>query len=456
MTPERHPLALGTGRMMNTRDRAAPAVRTRRAAIGAAALIAVAFATGCDTTVTNPGRFEDRYLDDPAAHVAVVNGGARSVADALNNVAYTTAAITRELFPAGSTSSFGITPRQQQGILAFDDEHINSVWTAAQRARFITEVGIQRFQAAREAAGQSISDYEPAARAALWAGYANRILAANFCEVTIEGGPAISSDSVYRRSEAWFTRALEIGQKVNKADIINAAYAGRASVRVGLGNWEGAVADAQKVPTSFKFVADYNESETSQYNRIFWAGASTPYRAHTVWRTVNEKYFEETKDPRVPWGLHATQKEGDAAVLDLGKVPFYQQRKYPERGSDINLSTGREMRLIEAEAKLRQDDWQAALAMINELRTATGVAPVTASNIEEAWTRLKRERGIELWLEGRRLSDLRRWQEATNTPGQLDPLEVPGEASRLVAERSLCYQIPKSERETNPNLPLTP
>lgn len=91
------------------------------------------------------------------------------------------------------------------------------------------------------------------------------------------------------------------------------------------------------------------------------------------------------------------------------------------------------------------------MAIINTLRQATGVAVVGAATPEEAWTRLKRERGIELWLEGRRLHDLRRWK-AGNTPGVLHELELPGEASRLSANQSLCYEIPKSERETNKNL----
>lgn len=36
--------------------------------------------------------------------------------------------------------------------------------------------------------------------------------------------------------------------------------------------------------------------------------------------------------------------------------------------------------------------------------------------LAEAWTALKRERGIELWLESRRLNDYRRWV-ALNRPG---------------------------------------
>lgn len=417
----------------------------------AAALLAATALAACDTKVTNPGRYADEFLDVATAHVAVVNGSARSLSDAMNYVAYTSGAVTREIFPAGSTSSFGISPRQQQGILAFDDEHITTPWTSAHRARFVAEQGYTRFEAERKASGEPFDSYEPAARAALWAGYANRVLGEAFCQVAFEGGPAVPADSALRRAETWFTRALAIGQKRNQAEIINAALAGRASVRAHLGNWAGAVADANMVPTTFKFVVEYADPATDQYNRIFWAGASTPYRAHTVWRTPYEKYFTDTQDPRVAWGLHPTQKQGDAAVMDLGKVPFLQQRKYTARNSPINLSSGREMRLLEAEAKLRAGDWEGAMTLINSIRTSASAPAVTASNATEAWTRLKRERGIELWLEGRRIGDLRRWK-ATNTPGDLDPLEMPGSVSKLSANQSLCYPIPKAEIESNPNL----
>lgn len=415
--------------------------------IGTLTAVALAMAA-CDTTVTNPGRYEDQYLDLPAAHNAVVNGAARALSDGLNEVSYTTAAISRELFPGGSTSSFGITPRQQQGILAFDDEHVS--WTSNHQARFIAEQAYERFKVEREGAGESFDSYEPAGRAALWAAYANRILGENWCQVAYDSGPIVAGDSALRRAEGWFSAALAIGQAGGYAEITNAALAGRASVRVGLGNWAGAVADAAQVPTSFKFVMKYAPDATDQYNAIYWAGASTPYRAHTVWRTQYDDYYTETQDPRVAWALHPTQPLGDAAVLDLGRVPFHQQQKYTDKASPINLSSGREMRLVEIEAMLRDGDYTTAVSKMNELRTSVGAPSISASNLEQAWTLFKRERGIELWLEGRRMGDLRRWK-ATNTPGALHSLELPGEISKLSERQTLCYDIPKNEQESNPN-----
>lgn len=431
---------------MRVEQRARPGAGRGSAGVLFALLLAVG---ACDFSVTNPGPVQDKFLEERAAHMAVVNGAARALQDGLNNVAYTTAAVSRELFPAGSTSSFGITPRQQQGVLAFDDEHTG--WLSHQRARSIAETGYARFQEA--ITPDPIESYEPAARIALWAGYANRLLAENWCFVTIDGGPALPSKEVAKRAEQWFTTALQSAEALKKTDLVNAALAGRASVRVALGDWSGAVADASRVPTTFVFNMNYYDLDVDQTNRLFWAGAGTPYRAHTVWRTVYEGYYKATKDPRVAW--IDTGLQGDAAVMDLGRVPFYRQDKHGKRTSPIRLSSGREMRLIEAEALLRGGNWAGAMALINDLRKATGVAEVSAADLTEAWARLKRERGIELWLEGRRMHDLRRWK-GENTPGALDPLELPGETSRLSDKQTLCYDIPKAERETNKNVPRTP
>ncbi len=413
-------------------------------------LIVPALFAGCDYfDVVNPGPVDDDVLNDRTAHMALVNGAALALSDAVATTAFTTGAITREIFPGGSTGVFGITPQQQQGVLLYDDGHTN--WTSHQRARGIAENGFARFE--DNIAPDPISGYEPAGRIALWAGYAYRVLGENWCEFTVDGGPALPASDALTRAEQWFTTALQIGTNLDNAEIRDAALAGRAQVRVDLGDWTGAVADAQQVPVDFAFSLSYNNLSREQGNYIFWAGSNNPFRSYTVWRTPYESYYLESGDPRVAWT--DTGMTGDAAVMDLGRVPFYRQEKYTEEASPIRLASGREMRLIVAESLLRDGDVPGALGVVNELRSAVGVDPVAASSLDDAWTIFKRERGIELWLEGRRMGDLRRW-EAAGTPGALDELEVPGDASRLSINQTLCYAIPISERETNSNIPTSP
>jgi hypothetical protein len=219
-------------------------------------------------------------------------------------------------------------------------------------------------------------------------------------------------------------------------NLANAARAGRASVRASRDNWPGAVQDANAVPATFRYQAKYSAVDLEQYNRIFWSNGNQPYRAHSVVGTFFETYYETTNDPRVQWRRNPAIPSGTVAT-----VPWLFQVKYDKRESPITLVSGREMRLIIAESVLRSGDWPGALAAINAIRSEVGVTPWTASNAETAWVALKRERGIEMWLEGRRLGDLHRWLDA-GTPGVVENM----------TGRDTCFPIGQNELDSNPNL----
>lgn len=428
-----------------TKPHVAQCMRRSRRKIALLAIVPALALAGCDFDVSNPGPIQDRFLDDPAAHGAMVNGAGRALSEALNWTAYTGAAISRELHPAGSTGSFGITPKQQVGILAPDET--NTQWNLASRARWMAETGAERI---RESLGSTFDKSPRAAQILVWAGYANRHLGENWCEAVIDGGPLQARAVFFERAQAHFTEAMAVAAAAGDARLVSASRAARASVRVHLGDWPGAIADAAAVATSFVYAMPYYEGELDLYNRVHYASANSPYRAHTVWNTVYQAYYQNTQDPRVAWKTDPNQPVGDGAVGDLGRVPWLIQLKHPTRAAPIRLSTGREMRLIEAEFRLRTGDWAGAIVIINSLRSAAGAPPVAATSVVEAWTVLKRERGIELWLESRRLGDRYRWS-AGATPGTLDPLEVVSAQSRLT-QQDLCFPIPDSERQTNPNL----
>lgn len=112
------------------------------------------------------------------------------------------------------------------------------------------------------------------------------------------------------------------------------------------------------------------------------------------------------------------------------------------------------MRLIEAENHLMSGSLGPAVILINGLRTAAGMDEIAPATLEEGWTFLKRERAIELWLEARRLPDLRRWND-NGTPGALQPLEqVAGttDSGSHLSTRDFCWPIAKTEIDTNPNI----
>ncbi|AMW04482.1 RagB/SusD family nutrient uptake outer membrane protein [Gemmatimonas phototrophica] len=408
-----------------------------RALVRTAPVAVLALFAGCDLKVTNPGPIQAEFLDNTAALTAVVNGAGRDLAEALNWTAYTGAAVTKEVLPSGSTAAFGISVRQQLGVLSNDDG--GDWWNQAQRARWTAENGVARIKEVLPTSATSAT----LAQGLIWVGFSNRHLGENFCDCVIDGGAKQAHTVYFERAEAAFSEAITVATAANNATLRDVATAGRASVRLLRGNLSGASADAALITNNaFVYRMPYYVNTVAQYNRIYWASASQPYRAHTVWGTFYENYRRTTRDPRVPFDSSLTIRFGDAAVASLGgQVRWYFQTKYPVRESSINLASGWEMRLIEAEALLVGGDINGALAKMNIRRTALNLPLLTAANATDAWVALKRERGIELWLEGRRMGDQRRWA-TLNRPGVSDDM----------TGRNLCFPIPLSELETNPNL----
>jgi hypothetical protein len=63
------------------------------------------------------------------------------------------------------------------------------------------------------------------------------------------------------------------------------------------------------------------------------------------------------------------------------------------------------------------------------------------ASVAEAWPLMRFERSATVWMEGRRLHDLRRWKEEGGVVA--DPFG---------ANRDVCFPISDQERRTNPNL----
>lgn len=423
---------------MNRRPRRKLCGCSSRGIIG---ILLLGLVAGCDFEVTNPGPIQDTFLNDSQAFEAILNGMIRAHSVGMTFMAGHGGAIAREITSSGFTGTdpLGMSPQMRAGILT--SEEGNSHWNQTQRARWVAEAGIERYRDGLSEGEFNSSDV--VAQAFLWAGYSNRMLGENMCDAVIDGGPAEPIEVNLERAAAAFSNALSIANSIGDPDLANAARAGRASVRLHLGDWAGATADANTVPTDFVFQTPYFTTERSEFNTIA-EGSIVQWRTYTVHDTWFRGYFAETGDSRTPW----TELPEHPFGSGVGDIPWLPQRKYPAVDSNINVSSGREMRLIEAEALMRQGEWEAGLELVNQVRTSAvnvsgePLSPWEASTAEEAWTALKRERGVELWLEGRRLADLRRWL-AEGTPGEMEDMQG----------RSLCFPIGITERNTNQNIP---
>lgn len=412
----------------------------------------------CDLEVSNPGPVEDSFLSVDAAHDAVVYGAMRAFNSALGgdggNFAMCGGVIAREWFPSGQTGSFACSVQDFRNQLTPEN---SGPWNRGQLARWVAEQGVKRI---REGRGAKFADYGLAAPALLYVGFANRLLGEHVCKTAIDGGPEAPFSVHFERAEAAFTEALTIARAKRNTAHENAALVGRASVRIWRGNWAGAAADAALVPKDFTYSTPYNIVAQTQSNSLPVSTTDQVRRNFSLWSTFYGDNFDQFRDPRTPYrkypdtpfrvGLGSLPDLGDGRGA-IGQVQYWQQRKYIRDDAPIELASGREAQLIVAESKLRANDWQGALATINEIRTAVGVTPRQATTAEETWTWLKLEKLIELWLEGRAVGERRRW--LGDGPDAAAPGALP--ANLRMDDRTgkdRCWPISLQELETNPNL----
>ncbi len=425
-------------------------------------LTVVGIATACDTTVTNPGGAQDAFLDSLTAHQALVVGAQDALREATEVSYYWGAAMTFEINPAGSTGSFGIESYIQAGEFRATD---SDTWEDVSAARWIAEDAVRRFQRALPLipGAPSIASYGPAAGALVWAGFANRVLGENFCQAVFDGGPLRPHTDAFLRADSLFSEAISVAQAAGDDDLADAATAGRASVRAnlatyGLGaGWAAAASDAAAIADDFVFELPTSSQDQGQYNYFFWANGDQPYRAHTAWGT----YWDNMPDPRTQFDPN-TGMTGDAGVTKFGgNVPWFPQLKYDARDSGLPLVSGWEMRLIRAEAALAGGDLTEAANQMNVRRANLGLAqfPVPFASVADGYTALKTERGAELWLQGRRMGDVRRWLE-NGVPGDFvdgnyqDINQVNQFPTKVedLSSRARAFFVGRDEVETNTNV----
>lgn len=401
------------------------------------AVLAIAATAACSDVlsldVEAPGRINDGDLNVPEAVSGLVAGMAFDLTQAMNSSHESVVLASGDLWHGGSYD-FGT---YKTGDLHSSPEDWNGEYGSLQQARWVAENGLKRIA----------EIYEPAtfeksvlvARAYLLAGFANRTLGELQCESTIDGGPVVPNTEHFKRADSLFTRAIAVGTAAGGStatSYVNAAYGGRASVRAWMGDWAAAEADAAKVPTSFNHKALFSTAPGAVENVI--AIETTSRKEYSVWSSYFEQY---QNDPRVPWKILYDAK-GQVQRGQDGETFFYQQLKYPTRDDDISFTKGTEMLVLRAEARLRQKDLAGMTTLLNQARASYGMAALTQPASEaDAWPVMRRERAATVWLEMRRLNDLRRWG-AAGAP----------QAEPFAAGRDVCFPISLTERRTNPNI----
>lgn len=400
------------------------------------AVLAVVATAACSDVlsldVEAPGRINDNDLNSPEAVTGLVAGMAFDLTQAMNGSIESVVLASGDLWHGGSYD-FGT---YKTGDLHSSPEDWNGEYGTLQQARWVAEAGLQRIAEIYPSA--TFEKSALVARAYMLGGFANRLLGELQCESTIDGGPIVPNTEHFVRADSLFTRAIAIGSAAGStaSAYVTAAYGGRASVRAWMGNWDAAEADAAKVSTSFNHKALFSTVPGAVENVI--AIETTSRKEYSIWSSYFEQY---QNDPRVPWKIPLDNK-GQVQRGQDGETLFYQQLKYATRDDDISFTKGTEMLVLRAEARLRKGDLAGMTGFLNQARAAYGMAPLSEpASANDAWPIMRRERAATVWLEMRRLNDLRRWAAAG--PPQAEP---------FAAGRDVCFPISQTERRVNPNI----
>src|SRR2546429_8913699 len=199
----------------------------------------------CNLPVHNPDRVQDPLLNDPGAHAAVVAGASLAVSKAINWVAFFGGDASKEFTQGGRIHPVKLP--LDPGQLSVQ-EIPDVAWDSAQQARWVAEDAVRRF---RDVMGAQFDIYDLAAKALLYAGYANRLLGENMCEAVIDGGAPSDYKDYFRRAESALTEAISVAGAAGDTAGRTPPAPARASGRLVLGDDARAAAAAPPRPPQF-------------------------------------------------------------------------------------------------------------------------------------------------------------------------------------------------------------
>lgn len=398
--------------------------RFRRFAMVAAAAAVALGAGGCKSLleVNNEQDILDKNLDNPDAVVPIMNGVIGDYALAYANAIDIIGLFGQEL---QHTGSFPTWREVERGIGTRPSGTGDQVYQNVSRAIWVADTAAVRFR-------KFLPDAEKRfelATVLTWGGFAHFMLADNFCEMTFHGGPAVTPKQGYERARAVFDDAVKVATAAARADVLRGALAGRARVKLMLGDYAGARDDARQIPQGFRLMALYGNN--TRENNAVATNTTTLIRREAG---VHPRFYNDARfksDPRTPF-----RDKGDTAKGPDPTRKFVEQLKYTLRDSPIPVFTWQEARLIEAEAELQIGTAAAAVTLVNQVRAASNTpaytGPTTGAAVREL---LIYERQAELWLQAQGLNDWRRF----NLQFATQPLDK-------------CFQIGQLEFDTNRNL----
>jgi hypothetical protein len=273
--------------------------------------------------------------------------------------------------------------------------------------------------------------------------------------MALDGGPLMTPKQVLELAETRFTEAIALATAANSQDILNMALEGRARVRLDLGNFAGALADAKLIPATYVKNATRDDSDTRRYDALCEHVACATNRHATVAPNYRQVTWAGVPDPRVAVSTR------NQLAFDNAQIHYFPTNKHTSRAFPVAIASFKEARLIVAEASARTNDLATARQLINAMHTAAGIPGYDLGNTatqNEVIAQVIEERRREMFTEGgHRLNDHLRFRGTPfaipfkGEPGSIHPNGQ--DATGLPYGDTKCFPLPTVERIGNSNIP---
>jgi len=373
-------------------------------------------------TVSDPQRYTSTDLD--AALPAVANGVEGAVHEVIDTWVIYQSLMSDTYQHTGTWIQYD---EVDHGRFIYGQVSTDGIMNSLLRARWFAGSAEERFVNVLGEADAAKSALTAQAR--LGGAMADLVIGMTYCEApAVADGPAVSDMEILAQAIKKFTATITTAQAAGSSDIAMAATAGRARAKLVMGDYAGAAADAKMVPDGFSYDAKFNNQSG---NSIVTLTTATFNKAAGLrkkwWPLVDNAGATFMRDPYT--NAYDTRKPVyfDGSRSTDNETPHYSQWKYTVETADIPMVHSSEMRLIEAEALMRNNDYASAMAIINAGRTKVGLADIAVPTDATAMRDiLLSERDAELFMEGMRAVDLYRFGITKEIFGAMnDPSERP-------------------------------
>ena len=434
---------------------------TRRVALACAgfALLAGACSEITSLKQENPGTLSVETLYVPANATLLVNGAIGDFECAFNRYVVGSGLFADEFTVAISqTANFDYDARRLLTNASYGTNNCGSPTpSSSQQPGIYTPLSVARATADTAAVKlEGWTDAEVPNRQRLiaqsyeYAGYSLVLLGESMCTAAINLGPELQPAALFTEAVARFTKAIAAAQASGTAaaDVtaLNLARLGRARAYQGLGgaaNLALAAADAALIPATFAVSTSPDAVNTRRQNTAFVTISQSSFT------TVDPAY----RNVLVPGG---TTQDPRVAVTDLNRSGtatgsrLFLPTKYSALTSPMRVASYAEAQLIVAENAAATGNLGAAVTAINNARARTPGLPTytlaAGATNASVLADIIEERRRELFAEGHRLGDMRRYN-VPFTPASGTPYQYGG-----VYGTQTCFQLPDVERINNPTI----